>query len=333
MNNRSFNDTGRDVSEIGLGCWQIGGAWGEVPEDTALEILNQAYDHGITFYDTADVYGGGRSEKLISRFLTDRDLRGKVFVATKLGRQGDAKDPANVSPEKVRDYTEQSLKRLGVESLDLTQLHCIGTDLLRDGAVFDALRDLKKEGKIKAFGASVESMEEAKLCTQHDDLASLQIIFNAFRQKPIHTIFDEAKRKQVALIIRLPLASGLLAGKMTKDTTFGDDDHRNFNANGEKFNVGETFAGLPFEIGVDAADGFKPVLMQNQPENVTMAQASLRWILDHDAVTTVIAGASRPQQAVDNAAVSELKPLSQLVHSELANLYKRDVEPHIRGPY
>ena len=333
MNTRPFNDTGRDVSEIGLGCWQIGGSWGEVEESTALQILADAYDSGVTFFDTADVYGGGRSEKLIGRFLKERGLTDDLYVATKLGRKGNFADVANVSPEQVTKYTDASLKNLGVESLDLTQLHCVSTDVLRDGGCFDALRDLKKEGKIKAFGASVETMEDAEICMKQPDLASLQIIFNVFRQKPIGAIFDEAKEKKVALIIRLPLASGLLAGKMEKDMKFAKDDHRNFNANGEAFNVGETFSGLPFETGVDLADGIRPVLMQNAGDDVTMAQQSLRWILDHEAVTTVIAGASKPRQVRDNAAVSGLPPLSQMVHSELADLYARDIAPHIRGPY
>ena len=329
VNNRPFNDTGRDVSEIGLGCWQIGGAWGEVADETAMTILRTAYEGGVNFFDTADVYGDGRSEKFIARFLKD-EKPSDVFVATKLGRRGDPKSAENVSYEQLSAYTDRSLANLGVEALDLTQLHCIGTELLRDGGCFDALRRLKDDGKIKAFGASVESMEEAEICMQHDDLASLQIIFNTFRQKPITTIFDEAKRKNVAIIVRLPLASGLLAGKFDKSTTFGEDDHRNFNADGQAFNVGETFAGLPFDLGVDAAEAMRPHL---ERDGQTMAQGALRWILDHDAVTTVIAGASRPQQAKDNAAVSDLPPLGDDAHAKLRAIYESDVHAHIRGPY
>lgn len=323
----------RNVSEIGLGCWQIGAGWGEVEESTALEILNVAHEHGIDFFDTADAYGDGRSEKLISRFLGERGLKDKIFVATKLGRRADPKDPKTVSRESVQAFTERSLKNLGVEALDLTQLHTIGTELLRDGAVFDVLRELKQQGKIKAFGASVESMEEADLCLKQEGLSSLQIIFNAFRQKPIHTLFEQAKAKQVALIIRLPLASGLLAGKFDKSTTFAANDHRNFNANGERFNVGETFAGLPFEKGIDATEAMRPVFQNAAPAGTTMAQAALRWILDYDAVTTVIAGASRPQQAKDNAAVSDLRPLGDDAHAKLAEIYDQQVKDHIRGPY
>ena len=332
MHSRPFNDTGRDVSEIGLGCWQIGGSWGKVEEDTALQILADAHDSGITFFDTADVYGGGRSERLIGRFLNERGLKDEVFVATKLARKGDPTDPANVTPEKLEAYTDDSLKKLGVDALDLTQLHCISADLLRSSGAFDALRDLKKKGKIKAFGASVESAEEAKLCLQQEGLASLQIIFNVFRQTPISAFFDEAKGKKVALVIRLPLASGLLSGKMSKDTEFAKDDHRNFNADGGAFNVGETFAGLPFERGVELAQGIRPVLMEHAADGATMAQTALRWVLDHEAVTTVIAGASRPEQVRDNAAASDLPPLPQVTHSQLADLYIRDVAPLVRGP-
>ena len=332
MNTRRFDDAGRDVSEVGLGCWQIGGSWGEIDDQTALDILAAAHDAGVSFFDTADVYGGGRSERLIGRFLKDRGIGDEVFVATKLGRKAPFDDPATFATDRVGKFCDDSLKNLGVESLDLAQLHCVGTDILRDGSVFDTLRDLKTKGKIKAFGASVESAEQAKICLQQDGLSSLQTIFNVFRQTPIESFFDEAKRKNVAIIVRLPLASGLLSGKLSKDTAFDQNDHRNFNRDGEKFNVGETFAGLPFERGVELADGIRPVLMQGQPESVTMAQAAQRWVLDHDAVTTVITGASRPEQARANAAVSDLPPLSPLVHSELADLWTRDVAPLVRGP-
>ena len=333
MNHRPFGPTGRDVSEIGLGCWQIGGSWGEVSEETALALLSAAHEGGIDFFDTADVYGGGRSERLIGRFLAERSLRGEVFVATKLGRRGDPGGAANLTPEVMRRHTDDSLKNLGVEALDLTQLHCVSADALRDGAVFDALRDLRSAGKIRAFGASVESMDEAMTCLQQPGLASLQIIFNALRQKPITTLFDEAKAKRVALIVRLPLASGLLAGKFDRSTTFAKDDHRNFNRDGNAFNVGETFSGLPFGIGVDLAEKARPMLTDPMPDGTTMAQAALRWILDHDAVTTVIAGASRPQQAADNAAASGLPRLPAESHRRLSEFYHAEVAGHIRGPY
>ena len=331
MHHRPFNGTTRQVSDIGLGCWQIGAGWGEVEEQTALDILAAAVERGIEFFDTADAYGNGRSERLIGRFLKERGLRDQIFVATKQGR-GEGNFPNNNTPEIMRRQIDGSLDRLGVEALDLLQLHTPPTEQLRDGEAFDVLRDLKQQGKIKAFGASVESMEEAELCMKQPGLSALQIIFNCFRQQPIHTIFDAAKERKIALIIRLPLASGLLAGKMSKSTEFSDDDHRKFNANGEKFNVGETFAGLEFETGVEAADAMKPVLT-DAAGGATMAQASLRWILDHDAVTTVIAGASRPSQVRDNAAASALPPLPKAAHARLAELYETKVKAHIRGPY
>ena len=261
MNSRKLDASGVAVSEVGLGCWQIGGSWGEVSEDEALAILRAAHENGVTMFDTANVYGGGKSEKLIGRFL--RESGAKPFVATKLGRGGE-----KLTLQGLREATEKSLTNLGVEALDLTQLHCVPTEELRSGEVFEHLRALKTEGKIQRFGASVESMEEAHLCLQHEGLSSLQIIFNLFRQKPIDDLFEAAKSKNVGLIIRLPLASGLLSGKMTKETTFDKEDHRNFNRDGDSFNVGETFAGLPFEKGVELADELKSYV----PDGVSMAQ-------------------------------------------------------------
>ena len=322
MNSRKLDSSGVAVSEVGLGTWQIGGSWGEVSEDEALKILRAAHENGVTMFDTANVYGGGRSEKLIGRFL--RESGTKPFVATKLGRGGE-----ELTLEGLRNATEQSLQNLGVESLDLTQLHCIPTEDLRRGEVFEHLRTLKTEGVIQRFGASVESMEEAHICLQQDGLSSLQIIFNVFRQKPIGDLFEAAKSKNVGLIIRLPLASGLLSGKMTKQTEFDESDHRNFNRDGDSFNVGETFAGLPFEKGVELADELKPLV----PENMTMAQWTLRWILDYDAVTTIIPGASKVSQIESNVGAAELAPLSVDVHAKLSDWYQSNVAEYIRGPY
>ncbi|HEX8463127.1 MAG TPA: aldo/keto reductase [Abditibacterium sp.] len=325
MKTRKFGKEAIAVSEVGLGTWQIGGAWGDVSPEESLAILREAHDNGVTFFDTANVYGDGKSEKLIAQFLKESGAD-DVFVATKCGRGPDFPD---VSPAILRAHTEASLQRLGVDSLDLTQLHCVPTEELRRGEVFETLRQLKHEGKIKRFGASVESNEEALLCLQHDDVASLQIIFNIFRQKPITQLFDEAQQKGVALIVRLPLASGLLSGKMSKDTQFGADDHRNFNQNGESFNVGETFAGLPFEKGVEIADEIKKLV----PDGLTMAQMSQRWILDFPAVTTIIPGASKSSQVQSNVSVSELPPLGEELHAKLRDLYEASVKELIRGPY
>jgi aryl-alcohol dehydrogenase-like predicted oxidoreductase len=314
------------VSEVGLGTWQIGGSWGEVSEDEALAILRQARERGVTVFDTADVYGGGKSESLIGRFL--RETNSDVFVATKLGRSAPG-GPENYTLATMRAHTEASLARLGVEALDLTQLHCVPTEVLARGEVFDSLRALQQEGKIRRFGASVESMEEAHICLQQEGLASLQIIFNILRQKPIEALFEAAQQKGVALIVRLPLASGLLSGKMKRDTQFGPEDHRNFNRDGASFNVGETFSGLPFEKGVELADALKPLV----PEGMTMAQMSLRWILDFPAVTTVIPGASSAAQVESNVSASALPPLSRELHDKLRELYQTQAHAHIRGPY
>jgi aryl-alcohol dehydrogenase-like predicted oxidoreductase len=327
MKQRNFGQERAQVSEVGLGTWQIGGSWGEVSEEESLSILREAHKNGVTFFDTADVYGGGRSEKLIGKFL--KESRADVFVATKLGRRGKLEDPNNYTLETLRSYTDDSLQNLGVDSLDLTQLHCIPTEELRKGDVFEALRALQTEGKIQRFGASVESMEEALICLEQEGLASLQIIFNIFRQKPITELFDAAQQKGVALIVRLPLASGLLSGKMSKDTHFDKEDHRNFNRDGQAFNVGETFAGLPFEKGVELADDIKPLV----PEGLTMAQLSLRWILDFPAVTTIIPGASKTAQVHSNVSASELPPLGDELHTKLRELYETQVKENIRGPY
>jgi aryl-alcohol dehydrogenase-like predicted oxidoreductase len=327
MKTRLFNDTGRAVSEVGLGCWQLGGTdWGNVDDAEAMEILNAAADAGVTFFDTADVYGNGRSEQLIGRFLRERP--NTFFVATKLGRTS-ALYPDQYTERGVREATEASLRRLDLDALDLTQLHCVPESALRRGEIFDWLRTLKSEGKIHGFGASVESMEEAEICLREEGLESLQIIFNIFRQKPAATIFEAALRKRVALIVRLPLASGLLSGKMRVDTKFPANDHRNYNRDGQQFNVGETFAGLPYEKGVELA----ATLNAHVPEGFTMAQMAQRWILDHEAVTVIIPGASRPQQARANAAVSNLPALPTETHEALRGFYHKEVARHIRGPY
>lgn len=326
MRQRQLGKTGWAVGEVGLGCWQFGGDFGPMAEQTAMQIMVAAVEKGTTFFDTADVYGNGRSETLIGRFLRDtgRDIR----VATKFGREADVY-PDKYTERVLRRKTEDSLQRLGVECLDLTQLHCVPMKVLRDGAIFDWLRKLQQEGKIRHFGASVESVEEAMLCLEHDDLVSLQIIFNIFRQKPIAELLPKAKEKNVAIIVRLPLASGLLAGKFTKDTKFVETDHRHYNRDGQCFNVGETFAGLPFAKGVELADAIKALV----PEGITMAQMAMRWILDHDAVSVVIPGASSPGQAIDNAMVSALPRLSPELYRKLSDFYTSQVHHHIRGPY
>ncbi len=330
MRTRPFGPAEVEVSEVGLGTWQLGGTeWGDVSDDQALNTLAAAADAGVTFFDTADIYGMGRSETLIGRFLKSRPDRERFFVATKLGRHPRPGWPANFTREAVRQHTEDSLRRLQVEALDLTQTHCIPREQMVSGEVFEYLRELKREGKIKGFGASVETMDEALLCLEQEEISSLQIIFNIFRQKPIDVLFEQARARRVALIVRLPLASGLLSGQLTRDAVFSEKDHRHFNRDGQYFNVGETFAGLPFDRGVELADALKALT----PSGMTMAQFALRWCLDYDAVTTVIPGAKRPEQARHNAAASELPRLPAGLHSQLRRFYDDEVAPLIRGPY
>jgi aryl-alcohol dehydrogenase-like predicted oxidoreductase len=328
MKSRSFPSPAVPVSEIGLGCWQLGGSdWGAVDDSKAFDILGTAVDSGITFFDTADVYGAGRSEELIGRFLKDNPSSG-IMVATKLGRTP-ALYPDGYTEASLRAATEDSLRRLGVEALDLTQLHCIPPAVLRQGDVFGWLRRLQQEGKIKRFGASVESDEEALICLEQECLSSLQVIFNVLRQKPAFHLLEEADKRGVAIIVRLPLASGVLSGKFTHATQFPEKDHRNYNRDGAAFNVGETFAGIPYEKTVELCDELKAFL----PRGYTMAQMAQRWILDHEAVTTVITGASSPDQVVTNAAVSDLLRLPDDLHARLRRFYDESIASHIRGIY
>ncbi len=326
MHMRQLGQNGYTVSEVGLGCWQFGGDFGPMTEDTATDILRTAVDRGITFLDTADVYGGGRSEQIIGRFLASCDT--PLTLATKFGR-GDGVYPDGYTAQAMRQAVEASLERLGVDAIDLLQLHCVPTQVLQDGYVFDWLRDLQDAGLIRHFGASVESVEEGLICLAQEDLLALQVIFNIFRQKLATELLPQAMQRGVGIIVRLPQASGLLAGKFDTQSTFAETDHRNYNRDGDYFNVGETFAGLPFEKGVALADAIKPLT----PEGMTMVQMSLRWLLDHEAVSTIIPGASSPEQAAANATVSQLPPLPEQLHQQLREHYETNVRQHIRGPY
>ena len=317
------------ISEIGLGTWQLGSAdWGNVTEESAFEILNRFVDLGGNFIDTADVYGGGISEQVIGKFLKTRSET--LYVATKLGRRGDNGNgwPQNFTYEAIKRHVEESLQNLQLEQLYLEQLHCIPTEELQKGDVFDSLRKLQDEGLIKYWGVSVETAEEALICLEQEGLASLQIIFNLFRQHLADEIFAKAQEKGVSLIVRVPLASGLLSGKYTKDTAFATTDHRNYNANGEFFNVGETFSGVAFEQGVEFAQS-----LGNLMPDERLAQWSLRWILDHPAVTTVIPGATKISQVESNVGSSDLQPLSTDIHTALREVYDSQIKPAIRGKY
>lgn len=327
MNYRNFKGT--QIAEVGLGTWQLGSAdWGNVDEAAALNILKAYTDTGGNFIDTADVYGMGVSETVIGKFL--KTVSAPVYVATKLGRRSDGENgwPQNFTYDVMKRQAESSLKNLDTAQLFLEQLHCIPTAEMSSGKVFDNLRKLQQEGLIKHFGASVETVEEALICLEQDGLASLQIIFNLFRQHIADEIFAKAKEKNVALIVRVPLASGLLTGKFTEDTSFGKKDHRNFNANGEAFNAGETFSGIEFKEGVKLSHKIKALLPDDR-----MAQWAIRWILDYPEVTTVIPGASKVSQVDSNVQASTLPALSQDTHQRLRKLYDEEIHNKIRGHF
>lgn len=332
MQYRTLGKTGAEVSEVGLGTWQLGGAdWGNISDDDALKVLHRSLDLGVNFIDTADVYGSGRSEELIGRFLKELKGRTPVYVATKLGRRGDAGNgwPQNFTLDAARRHTQDSLKRLGVDSIFLQQWHCIPTEDMRRGEVFDHLRTLKKEGLIQHWGVSIESVEEGLLCIAHDDCATLQVIYNIFRQKLTTELLPQAKARNVGILARVPLASGLLSGKFKPGHRFDPKDHRSYNADGQKFNVGETFAGVPFERGAEFAQEIEQIVGAKGE----LAAKALRWVLDDDAVSTVIPGATKISQAESNAGASSLPRLSEDAHRKLRDLYAREIAPAIRGKY
>ncbi|MCA9838073.1 MAG: aldo/keto reductase [Trueperaceae bacterium] len=320
MNYRELGKTGYRVSEIGFGAWAIGGSWGEVTEDNALLALRAAISEGVNFIDTADVYGDGLSEKRIAKVLQDYSGE-RIYVATKAGRRLNPHVASGYSYANLSQFIERSLQNLGLEALDLVQLHCPPTEVFRRDETFAALDKLKAEGKIREYGVSVETVEEAKLAMNYPGVASIQIIYNMFRLKPALELFDTAKANEVGIIARVPLASGLLSGKMTKDQEFAKDDHRNFNRHGESFDVGETFSGVDFETGVDAADELKKLV----PEGKTLAQFALKWILMHPAVSTVIPGAKNAEQAIANARASELEAIQPSAMREVRRVYDEKI--------
>lgn len=320
---------GIKISDVGLGTWQLGSAdWGVVKDKEAFSILKAFTDAGGNFIDTSDVYGMGISERLIGKFLKTTDK--EIFVATKLGRRQDKPYgwPQNFSYDMMKQHVESSLQNLGLSQLFLEQLHCIPTEQLRLGKVFDNLRKLKDEKLIRYWGASVETSEEALICLEQEGIASLQIIFNLFRQHVANELFAKATEKDVALIIRVPLASGLLTGKFNEQTKFVSRDHRNFNANGEAFNAGETFSGIEFSKGLTLSKEIDSFLPDRR-----MSQWAIRWILDHPEVTTVIPGATKVDQVSSNVAASDLPPLDNSTHRKLRSLYEEKIKPLIRGHY
>lgn len=325
MHKRRLGKSGFQVSEIGLGCWQLGGDFGPLEDAEAGEILATAQAEKIDFWDTADVYGAGLSETRIGRHLKHQP--GAVRVATKVGRDA-ALYPDGYTRKAMRASITGSAQRLGVEALDLVQLHCVPTAVLRDGEVLDWMAGFQAEGLLRAFGASVETLDEAHLALRHTELASLQIIFNLFRQDAITQLFPAARAKDVGIIVRLPLASGVLAGRMRPGQAFAPGDHRHYNREGAAFSRGETFSGIPFDTALAMVEVLRPMV----PAGYSMAQFAMRWILDQPGVSTVITGASRAAQVRENAAVSALPPLPAALHQRLADFYQQRVKDSIRVP-
>jgi aryl-alcohol dehydrogenase-like predicted oxidoreductase len=322
---RILGRTGRSVSVIGLGTWQLGADWGHVDPAGAMAILSAAAEAGVTLFDTADVYGDGRSEQLIGSFLASA-ADPQIMVATKMGRRV-ALDPALYTLENFRAWTDRSRANLGVDRLDLVQLHCPPTPVFSSGAVYDALDQLVAEERIAAYGVSVETCDEALAAIARPGTASVQIILNAFRRKPLEQVLPAAAEAGVGIIARVPLASGLLSGKFTADTTFAADDHRNYNRHGEAFDVGETFSGVDYQTGVEAAREFGGIAAAG----ASTAQAALRWVIQQPGVTTVIPGASSPGQARQNAAAAELSPLTAAQLAAIEDLYDRRIRDQVHG--
>jgi aryl-alcohol dehydrogenase-like predicted oxidoreductase len=323
MKYRPFGRTGWQVSEIGFGAWAIGAEWGAVSEQDAISALHASLDNGVNFIDTADVYGDGRSERLISKVLKERSER--IYVASKAGRRLNPHVPEGFTRENLTKFIERSLQNLDVESLDLVQLHCPPYQIYYMPEVFGILDDLVKEGKLKFYGVSVEKVEEALKALEYPNIQSVQIIFNIFRQRPSELFFDLAKKHQMGILARVPLASGLLSGKMSRNTTFTADDHRNFNRHGEAFDIGETFSGVDYETGLDAVDEIRSLV----PEGVTMAQFALRWILMFEAVSLAIPGAKNVQQAADNALSADIPAFSDEVMAATRQIYDKYIRDQV----
>ena len=324
MEYRKLGKTGFDVSEISLGTWQVGGGWrDEFDDHVAEEILNTAVDAGVNFIDTADVYGGGRSEAAVGRVVRSR--RERVYVATKCGRKLSPHEARSYSPEAMRGFVEDSLRNTGLEQLDLMQLHCPPTEVYYRPEIFELFDVLKEEGKIANLGVSVEKVEEGLKALEYDNVTTVQIIFNMFRRRPSELFFREAARRNVGVIVRVPLASGLLSGKLTRDTTFDPGDHRYFNREGAAFDRGETFAGVDYETGLQAVEELKKLL----PEDFPLAQYALRWILMFREVGTVIPGASRVDHVKSNVGAAGIPPLSTEIMKAVRDVYDRYIAPQV----
>ena len=321
MNYRTLGRTGWKISEISFGAWAIGGSWGDVSDEESLAALNAALDGGVNFFDTADVYGDGRSERLLAKLKKQR--KEKFYIATKAGRRLPQQTPEGYSRKNLTSWIERSLKNLNTDTIDLLQLQCPHTEVFYRPEVFGILDDLVKAGKLRHYGVSVEKIEEALKAIEFPNVQSVQIIFNIFRQRPAELFFHEAQRRKVGILARVPLASGMLSGKITRATKFAKDDHRNFNRHGEAFDRGETFSGVDFETGLRVVAELKALV----PKDATLAQLALRWILEFPAVTCAIPGGKRPSQVADNLAASDLKPLSATTMKKIRALYEADIKP------
>ncbi|WP_263018593.1 aldo/keto reductase [Natronobiforma cellulositropha] len=323
MDTRPLGTTGWNVTEIGLGTWNVGSDWGEVSEAEGKAAIRAALEAGIDFLDTADVYGDGRSERLIAEVLAESEA--DPVVATKAGRRLDPHTTAGYSRENLERFVDRSRENLQTETLDLLQLHCPPTDAYYRPSVFEALEGLVDDGKIAHYGVSVERAEEGLKAIEYPGVETVQIIANPFRQRPTELFFEEAARRDIGVIVRVPLASGLLTGALDAETTFPEDDHRNYNRDGDAFDVGETFAGVPFEVGLEAVDALERAV----PDEWSLAQFTLRWILDHDAVSTVIPGSTNPEHVAANVEASSLRSLTDQERAAVRDVYDEYVREHV----
>ena len=324
MELRDLGSTGMQVSSISFGAWAIGGTWGTVDDGESLRALGAALDAGMNFIDTADVYGDGRSERLVARLRRERP-GDPIHVATKAGRRLPKQTPDGYTRQNLTAWVERSLRNLEMEALDLLQLHCPHPDVYDRPEVFGILDDLVRAGKVRHYGVSVETVDEARRALRHPNVETVQIIFNMFRQKPSEAFFAEAKARRVGILARVPLASGLLTGKLRADSTFAADDHRAFNREGQAFDKGETFSGVPYKVGLEAVERLRPLV----PVTATLAQLALRWILTFDAVSCAIPGAKTPVQARENAAAAALPPPGPKEMAAVKAVYDELIRSHV----
>jgi len=323
MKYRELGHTGFKVSEVSFGSWAIGGTWGPVEDKESMGALHKALELGVNFFDTADVYGDGRSEKLLGELRKKHD--GKIYITTKAGRRLEPHTAEGYNRKNLTAFIERSLKNLNIETIDLLQLHCPPTEVYYKPEVFGIMDDFVREGKIRYYGVSVEKVEEALKAIEYPNVQSIQIIFNMFRHRPSELFFEQAKKRKVGILARVPLASGMLTGKFKPNTTFDSDDHRNFNRRGEAFDRGETFSGVDYDTGLKAVNELKVIC----PEGISMVQFALRWILMFDAVTCTIPGAKRPSQAEENFSVSDLSPLSNETMKKVKDIYNKYIRESV----